>query len=392
MKSSYAVFIQIMFSATNFLVFFIFTKLLDQNNFVFFSTSVGVSIMAYAIAEGGISYIAPKILSYSHRSRKKLTSAFVTICIFLYVIFTVIFFNLWNFLSDKPIDILWMLGYSLYFSPVLLMPSWLTAWSIKLDDILIITFFRLLTLVYLYLNPTLDGLIIVSTIYMLFLLIYSYYMNKKYDMFSFFDKIYLILVLSKLREVFLSKTITYFVYSSIPLVIASNFGSSISASYILGERIKSLYSTLFQPIIQVVYLWQFQSKVSKSKKKNIIFGLIIINITILICSYIFIQFGYLNMLGKRFNQLENIQFYIWAAFISINTSLFLYFKVLPDKLFSIFRNSAYFQMFIFIFLFIIVFMDISIKPAYILLIGELSIFISIAYGLFKQLKKENLVK
>ena len=79
----------------------------------------------------------------------------------------------------------------------------------------------------------------------------------------------------------------------------------------------------------------------------------------------------------------NIKAYIWAAFISINTSLLLFFKILPDKLFGIFRNSAYFQMFVFLVLFFIIFISRSIEPAYILLIGEIAIFLSILYGLYR---------
>ena len=41
----------------------------------------------------------------------------------------------------------------------------------------------------------------------------------------------------------------------------------MASDYVTGERMKALYSTLFQPVVQTVYLSQFQEGVTKQKKR-----------------------------------------------------------------------------------------------------------------------------
>ena len=64
MRSAYAVYCQIFVSAINFIIFLVFTNNLSPDQFVLFSTAVGLSVLAYAVAEGGISYVAPKACEY----------------------------------------------------------------------------------------------------------------------------------------------------------------------------------------------------------------------------------------------------------------------------------------------------------------------------------------
>ena len=70
MNSFYAVIGQVMLSGSNYLVFLIFTILLPEFEFVDFSTAVALNILAYAIAEGGISYVAPKEVSKNNIQRQ----------------------------------------------------------------------------------------------------------------------------------------------------------------------------------------------------------------------------------------------------------------------------------------------------------------------------------
>jgi hypothetical protein len=207
-------------------------------------------------------------------------------------------------------------------------------------------------------------------------------MNRVYYIFAYFEKKYFYYALTKLKEVFLSKTLTFFVYSSIPLIVTANYGNNISSMYILGERIKSLYTTLFQPFIQIFYLSQFQIKNTNTKKKVITSLLFIFNFLILLsCLMIISDINYLNDILARFIDLNNKEVYIFASFIAVNSSIILYFKILPEKSFMIFRQSAYLQTFTFLTIFLLISINIYIPPSYILLTGEITLFLSMIYKL-----------
>jgi len=142
MNSFYAVIGQVMLSGSNYLVFLIFTILLPEFEFVDFSTAVALNILAYAIAEGGISYVAPKEVSKKQYTKAILSGGFIAISISLYLTSLVIGFIIWNFISQDNLNLNWVLAYMTYFFPVLIIPSWLTCWAIDFKSLVILLFFK----------------------------------------------------------------------------------------------------------------------------------------------------------------------------------------------------------------------------------------------------------
>lgn len=380
MKSFYAVIGQMILSASNYLVFLIFTVILSENDFIDFSTAVALNILAYAVAEGGISFVAPREVSKKEKTKAILSGGFIFVGIFLYVFSLIIGFNLWNLFSKDNLNIYWVVSYVFYFLPVLIIPSWLTCWSIDYKKLIVLTITRGLSIVLIYFIPTSFGLFISGSLFLVFMFYFINWLNKDEIILKLPNLKSINVAKNMIMEVFVSKTSSYVVYSLIPLVVSSIYGNKISSLYIIGERIKSMYSTLFQPLIQTIYLSINKNK--KDKKNNILPYLIaLINIIItLILVYIIYNYG-VSFFGERFNSVPNLSIYVISASLSILTACLLYFKVLPKGNYKLFRIATYFQMSTFIFLFILMKFNNFLRPETVLLFGELSILLIVSVQL-----------
>jgi hypothetical protein len=379
MNSFYAVIGQITLSGSNYLVFIIFTILLPGLEFVDFSTAVALNILAYAIAEGGVSYVAPKEISKKNNTKAILSGGFIIISISLYLISLVIGFNIWNFISEDNLSWGWVLAYMVYFFPVLLIPSWLTCWAIDFKSLAILLFFKGVSVLFVYIYPGRFELFLNGLLFLLFTFYFLKRLNNQNVIITFPTRVSVIVAKDKIMEVFVSKTSSYAIYSLMPMVVAGIYGNTVSSYYIIGERMKSLYSTIFQPLIQTVYL-----SINDGSKKISIYNklpyLILLANCLLSLSFILLIFyNKIDFLGERFNLVPNLFIYILASGISVFTSCLLYFKVLPTGKYSIFRKSTYFQMCVFILLYIFMYKSSYLPPSYVLLIGESSILFIILF-------------
>ena len=240
----YSVIMQILISASNFILFFMLASVLNKLDFIFFSSAVSISIMAYAIAESGISYIAPKILSKNKLLRGVVNTSFIFISVIMYLLFSIIFYVFWNMFAEVQLQFIWIAAYFLYFLPVMLIPSWSTCWYAKLSDLILIALTRVAILVVIFINPSVESLYFSSGMYLIFILLFLRWVNSRVAMFRLPKMKHIVFVLAKLKHVFFPKTTTYFIYSSIPFFVSATFGAYESAMYLLGERLKSSYSTL----------------------------------------------------------------------------------------------------------------------------------------------------
>jgi len=374
MKSFYAVIGQMVLSGSNYLIFLIFTVILSETHFINFSTAVALNILAYAVAEGGISFVAPREISKKDKTKPILSGGFIFISIFLYFIAITVGFNLWNFFSKDSLNIYWVVSYAFYFFPVLIIPSWLTCWSIDLTKLIVLSIVRGLSIVLVYFIPTSFGLLISGALFLVFILFFVNWLNKDEPILKTPNLKSIYVAKNMIMEVFVSKTSSYVVYSLIPLVVASIYGNKISSLYIIGERIKSMYATLFQPLIQTVYLSINKDK--KVKKSNLMpYSIALINVLITMILIFVIYNNGVSFIGERFNSVPNLYIYIVSACLSILTACLLYFKVLPTGNYKLFRIATYFQMGVFILLFIFMKFNDFLQPETVLLFGELSILL-----------------
>jgi hypothetical protein len=379
MNSFYAVIGQISLSGSNYLVFLIFTFILPEFVFVEFSTAVGLNILAYAVAEGGVSYVAPKEISKKKKTKSLLAGGFILISISLYLVSLVIGYNIWNVVSADKLSLSWVLSYMVYFFPVLLIPSWLTCWAIDFKSLFILLIFKAISVLFVFLYPGSFALFLNGFLFLIFTLYFIFRLNSQNVILSFPTRVSFFVARDKIMEVFVSKTSSYSVYSLMPMVVAGIYGNTFSSYYILGERIKSLYSTLFQPLIQTVYL-----SINDGTKKSLIYNklpylILIINFVLTLSIILLIFYKKVDFLGERFNSVPNLFIYVLASGISVFTSCFLYFNVLPNGLYRIFRVSTYFQMLIFLILYMSMYLSSDMLPSFALLIGEVSMLAILLY-------------
>ena len=379
MNSFYAVIGQVTLSGSNYLVFLIFTFILPQFEFVEFSTAVALNILAYAIAEGGISYVAPKEVSRKQYTKAILSGGFIAISISLYLASLVIGFFIWNLISEDNLSLSWVIAYMVYFFPVLLIPSWLTCWAIDFKSLVILLLFKAVSILFVFLYPGYFELFINGFLFLLFTLYFINRLNKQNEIVTFPTKMSLFVAKDKIMEVFVSKTSSYAVYSLIPMVVAGIYGNTISSYYIIGERLKSLYATIFQPIIHTVYLSMNDGTKKKEIYNKLPYLIILSNVLLSLAFIVLIYNNKIEFLGERFNSVPNLIIYVLASCISVLTSSLLYFKVLPKGKYRIFRKSTYFQMGVFILLYIAMYKSTFLLPSYVLLIGEGSILLMILF-------------
>ncbi len=392
MRSAYAVYCQIFVSAINFIIFLVFTNNLSPDQFVLFSTAVGLSVLAYAVAEGGISYVAPKALSNNDYKgdTAKLAGAFISISIIIYTFTTLVGYYLWGALSNDPLSAIWVVCYVCYFFPVMILPSWATFKSIKLPEVMLLTLTRLGGVAYLWIVTSYISLACVALFNGLISLIIIYRINNTTRSVALPSHVEIKASLGYLKEVFLSKTLAYSIYSLLPLVIAAAYGNSASAIYVLGERLKSMYTTIVQPIIQIVYLkFCGDNAFFQSKMLIGIVSMLSFNFVLVLTVYLAFRFEVVFYFFERFRDIGEYYYYILAAFTSVSSAVILYFYILPNSMLKVFRASTFMQVIVFILLFAIMTSTNALSPALVLFLGELALLMSILFFIFQKKNGEN---
>jgi hypothetical protein len=371
MKSMYAVAGQMVLSASNYVVFVLLAQLLSPSDFVGFATAVGLNMLAYAVAEGGVSYVAPRELADQSNLRNgSLAGAFVAISMVLYVISLCIGYFLWNSLSKDQLDVRWVMAYAVYFGPAILIPAWVTCWSMDQLGLIALVIMRAAMLAAIYMVPSPESLAMGGVVFCAFVFCLLAWLNRIQRCIGWTDSQSIVVAGRHLREVFAAKTLSYTVYSLLPLVVGVLRGNAAAANYVTGERIKSLYATVFQPLIQSLYLWQFQSAVTANRRRLVILAINLGNLVVCTCLLVAIHTGTLELLGARFSTVEKMPMYAIAAALSVATTSLLYFVVFPSADYTVFRRASFVQFVTFGGLFIGMAWAADLSPAWVLCIGE----------------------
>lgn len=386
----YAVAGQIFISASNYVVFVLLAISLSGEDFIAFSTAVGLNMLAFAVAEGGVSYVAPRELASDRANASSLAGAFVLIGMALYAVAMIVGFFIWDIFSKDGLDAFWAFAYAIYFIPSLLIPVWVTCWSINIYGVFALGLARIGMISALYFAPSAATLICVGLVFFIFVLVFIVRLNSRVLVISWANISMLRVAVLNLQEVFLTKTMSYALYALAPLVIGVIHGNALASVYVIGERMKSLYATVFQPLTQTMYLWQVQSSMPKFYTRISFWGLNTLNVLACISLIVATDMGLLELLGERFVEVNNINIYIIAAFFSVATSLLLYFLVFPVGNYRCFRRATIMQMLTFIILYIAMSVYPWVSPAYILCIAEAIIFVAVVTDLIIDRKKTSL--
>lgn len=345
MKSAMAVVVQMALSGSNYAIFLIMARWLGEPAFVGFSTAVGLNMLAYALAEGGVSYVAPKALAErDSASGATMAGAFIGISSALYFGAMVVGYLVWNALAPEPLQLPWVLGYAAFFAPALWMPAWITCKSIDKLAVAVFGVVRGAMVMAAFALPTVTTLFasgVVFTLLVAWLLVRG---NTPVSVVTWPNQRSLSTALSGLKQVFLARTISYAVYASLPLLVGIARGNGAAAAYITAERLKSLYATLFQPVIQSIYLWQFEGNALPKHKTRASILIQLLNICVVLIALLAANEGWLDILGPRFSTAANSPIVWIASWASVASACLLLLHVFPNGNFDLFRRAAWIQM------------------------------------------------
>lgn len=345
MKSVLAVLAQIALSASNYAVFLAMARLLDEAGFVAFSTAVGLNMLAYALAEGGVSYVAPKALAdRGDSSGPALAGAFMALSATLYLLAMVGGYLAWNALAAEPLQPAWVMAYGLYFFPALLMPAWLTCWSMDRSGLIGVLLLRSLMVGAVIIWPTLATLCWCGLVFFAFTAWLTARCNRPTAVLDWPDRPALHRAIGDLRKVFWARTASYAAYALLPLLVGVFRGNAAAASYVTAERLKSLYATLFQPLIQSMYLWQFQPRTSARRKQTVSVALHVLNVAACLAALWAANMGLLDVMGPRFGSLASSPLVWLAAAVSVASACLLMLHIFPAANYGLFRRAAVVQL------------------------------------------------
>ena len=378
MKSIYAVMVQVLVVGSDYALFIVFARQLDPEAFVAFSTAVGLHILAWVIADGGVSYVAPRELAtVANRRGGAMAGAFLTLRTGLYVVATVGGFLLWNLLAEDALSGIWVAAYAAYALPSLLIPYWLTCWSMDVVGLLATVAVRVIILGAAVLAPVpamlgFSGLGFLGFVFWLMM-----WLNRRETIVGWAGFRVLRIAVQKLSEVFLAKTVACVMYGLAPLIIGVSRGAFMASDYVTGERIYRVYMALFQPVVQIVYLSQFQEGPLKQNKGILGTSVHLTNVLLGVAVLLAVQAGALSIMGERFEAVVGVRVYLLAACLAVASGAMLYFRVFPSGDFGIFRRATVFQTTAFAVMLSLVLVRPDVPVAWILGIAEAALFVAL---------------
>lgn len=376
MNALLAVGAQLVMSGSNFLVFILLSRLLTAEEFAGFATAVGLNMLAFALAEAGISYVAPQTLAdRSREGNGRVAGGFIAICCALYIAAVGLGYGAWNALSKDDLQPVWVAAYSVYFAPGLLVPSWATFWA--MDRLAFVVFIgsRAAMVAAAWLLPAPAGLAVGGLVFSVVLAWLLPHLNRSADVVRWPHTGDLRTAAARVRTVLAARSMSYLAYSSLPMMISAISGNTAASDFVAGERIKALYSVIFQPIVQTAYLRQFlNSTMNEGTLRLVLQGG---NLAVCLVGMLALHFGIAHLLGANIARVVELPVYIVAAAVAVATSIVLYLDVLPRGQSQVFHWAAMVQLVTFAVLLLLLRFAGLLSPAWVLLLGEVSFFLAV---------------
>jgi hypothetical protein len=365
MIRSHAIMGQLLISSANMLMFFMLSYLLSDSETIVFINSIAFVLFAYAVAELGASYVAPRLLEDTEANQKSnVLICFILVSQSAFLVVTTVAVLAWSFTTSfSEFDIKWCIAYGLMLLTALASPAWVFIHTNGYLALLWGCLSRFLLLAYTFVSPESDTVLIGGAISHLILL--GLLVRQTSSPRLVLARLPEIIML--LKEVFFSRVLSYGVYAGTPIAIAAIGTPSAVAVYIFAERLKALIATAFQPVIQYFYLKIVAGGVIK---KPIVTAMLIASIALV--SFIITIFEGPILLAVsppvNFTE-ETLRFGLWASASSVCASIALHFYIFPEKKYSVFRQATFVQCTAFLAL-IVLFYQWQFDPVFILFMAE----------------------
>lgn len=386
MKSLLAVALQLFGSAVNYAVFIIVARHADAAAFIAFSTAVGLNMFAFALAEGGISYIAPReIETGDGAARARLSLVFLTVTIALYAITMALGYIIWNSLGDAPLHAGWVLAYALNFSPMLLLPAWLTQLSVTWLVVAVYALARVALLAWLAVAPGIDTLTQTGAVNLLLAIAILAWLDRGGRLLRPFRSADLQRARTAALGVIGMKSLSYAVYGALPMAIGILIGNAAAAVFVAGERLKALYATAFRPLVQTLYLRACRTGApAGSLWRRAGPGLLALNIAAGVVAWVTFDPLVGWMYGGNVVPGAALRLFLVAAVLSVGGSILLFFLVLPLGRYRSFTRALAWQTFVLVVATVIFAAGQAGATGAILVSGEAALLIALVVGWLRE--------
>ncbi len=340
MRQLLAVVFQLTIAASNYGILIAFAHTLPDSDFLLLTSAVGINMIAYAIAEGGISYTAPKETSIlQKKNRARLSSAYISISIGLYFTTLTLAYLSWNLFSQSNASLTWLIAYISAFAPTLISPAWLIQDGITIKLTFAHGIARAIPIALILHTPTKQSLLIGGLACIGFSTAMTLNLTRKRDLLAIPTPQDFKHAAASLKSVFASKTISFALVGSIPLMINIYCGTNASSIYILGERLRSLYVSITQPITQTLFLYLCRNP--KIKRAPITIILQISNLALTTACLLSCEEIDASLTDGKLGAAAYL--YILAGGIATANSITILVHVLPNRLYHLFSKSTLVQ-------------------------------------------------
>ncbi len=364
-------------SGCNYLAFILLSRHLNSDDFIGFSTAVGLNLLAFAVAESGISYVAPREIGEPGSCANRLVVAFLSISVCLYCLGLLTGFAVWNFFSVDDLNGKWVVSYGLFFLPTVLLPAWFLNRRLRLGLVLLYIPCRLLLIGHLLVLPGAIGLAQIGIAGAILALVWFMPLGGNVWGIVKISLGDLTFALRKLKVVMLAKSVSHAAYGAVPMIIGIVLGNGAAASYVTGERLKALYSTVFQPIVLALYISICNRVGSAVKVGRMVTLLLLGNLCVFSVAYWnlsdFSTLIFYDKLGRDSGR----EFYLIAAAISVCSTIILYFRIFLSRAYKEYAKSTVLQSTVLMIgMFLLIFV-VDFPPWLLLLIAEFILLTSL---------------
>jgi O-antigen/teichoic acid export membrane protein len=237
----------------NYGVFLLFARELPAAGFLGFTTATAIVMLAMAIAEAGLVYAAPPFLrEHTGKKAARVAGGFLSLSLLILGLAISMGAMVWVFIGREPLDGAWLFRCVLLVVPNLLLQNWiLVRFRHPFVLLPIMTIVRAAPLLFLQSMHTFD--IALCACFAACSLLYALAASRSRALQAarWSD---LRLCIHLIRQFFVVRLFSTVVTSSAPLLLGSLVSPTAASVYLLGDRSKALVASIFQPLVQGLYL------------------------------------------------------------------------------------------------------------------------------------------
>jgi O-antigen/teichoic acid export membrane protein len=315
----------------NFVFFLAFARALGLAEFTVFATAAAIVMFAMSIAEAGSIFVAPPIVGpFSGRKSARFAAGFIAVSGILLALSASLGALIWVLFSDAPLSVAWLARYALLLAPNLVLQNWVVMrFHRPFATLGAVTLTRAMPLVALFTPLSFDLLLAVSLAGVALIITRDTRAAHSLARPRLTD---LALCAQLLRRVFALRLMASTVTSCAPLLLGLLASPAAVAAYLLGDRLKVLVASAYQPFVQGLYLVRCRQS-STHLDRWLIVAVCLVLSALLLSGAISAWFApWINevLYGAKYPQGGTLALFTIAGHLSVVSSLGYFLVLIPS--------------------------------------------------------------